>query len=147
MTIYEFLAGSGGVLFIIATIVEIAPVKINPWSKLAKMFGNAINGDVIKQLGEVKDDLKVLKERDAKQDAEREMDKALDARRRIIQFADEIRRNIRHSEEHFNGVFDDIKFYKNYCREHPEFENDKAVSSISIIEDVYHKCIIENTFL
>ena len=38
MTMYEFLAGSGGVLFIIATIIEIAPVKINPWSKLAKMF-------------------------------------------------------------------------------------------------------------
>lgn len=147
MTIYELLAGSGGALFIIATIIEIVPVKINPWSKLAKMFGNAINSDVIKQLDEVKGDLKVLKERDTKQDAEREMDKALDARRRIIQFADEIRRNMRHSEEHFNGVFDDIKFYKNYCREHPTFENDKAVSSISIIEDVYHKCIIGNTFL
>ena len=147
MTIYELLAGSGGALFIIATIIEIAPVKINPWSKLAKMFGNAINSDVIKQLDEVKIDLKALKERDTKQDAEREMDKALDARRRIIQFADEIRRNMRHSEEHFNGVFNDIKFYKNYCREHPTFENDKAVSSISIIEDVYHKCIIGNTFL
>lgn len=152
------IANSGIALLLVMTVLQIAPIKINPWSWLAerlggffgwlaKRIGKAINGEVITELGEIKRKLADLEERDRSQDLARSEDKALDARRRILQFADEIRRKVRHSEEHFNNVFEDIKYYKTYCREHTDFENDKARISIKIIEDTYEKCSRENDFL
>lgn len=39
MTIKELLLGGGGLLLILMTLVQIAPIKINPWSALAKQLG------------------------------------------------------------------------------------------------------------
>ncbi len=43
MSIQEILAGGGGVLLVLMTLVEIAPVKISPWGAIAKVIGRAIN--------------------------------------------------------------------------------------------------------
>lgn len=167
MSVSEFLSSIGAgeivgkcgiALVVLFTVLQIAPVKINPWSWLGKLIGGffgwlgkrigkAINGEVITELGEIKDRLSELEKHDQQQDITRAEDKALDARRRILQFADEIRRKVRHSEEHFNNVFEDIKYYKSYCAEHTDFENDRARISIKIIEDTYEKCAREDEFL
>lgn len=153
MNVQELLAGGGGLLLVM-TLVQIAPIKVNPWSFIGKLItkgftaiGKAFNAEVTKELAEVKGKLSELEKYNSRQDKEREEDKALDARRRILQFADEIRRKVRHSEEHFNNVFEDINYYKTYCREHAEFENDRARVSIKIIEETYEKCSRENDFL
>ena len=88
-----------------------------------------------------------LKDRLEKNEANDEKNRAIGARRRILRFADEMRKNERHSNEFFNEVLNDIKAYKLYCDKHPEFENDKAHISIEIIEEVYKKCIQEDSFL
>lgn len=72
---------------------------------------------------------------------------AKQARRRIIDFSDECKRGIRHSEEHFNNVLDDITEYEQYCDTHPKFKNKKAEQSIKHVLDIYDKCKRENDFL
>ena len=154
----EVVSQCGIALLAAASLVQISPIKINPWSwlwkQLGKMLGRAgrsigkaLNGDVMTELSGIKDRLTELEEHDKRQDKERGEDKALDARRRILQFADEIRRKIHHSEEHFNNAFEDIDYYKTYCRDHSDFENDKARISIKIIEETYDHCVRENDFL
>lgn len=69
------------------------------------------------------------------------------ARRRIIDFADECRRGVRHSEEHFDNILEDITFYRQYCDAHPKFKNEKASHSIRFIEEIYDKCKRENGFI
>ena len=167
MSVTDFLTsiGAGGLLakcgigmLILLTVLQIAPLKINPWSWLGKLIGRffgwlgrrigkAINGDVMAELGGIKDRLTILEQHDERQDATRDRDKALDARRRILRFADEIRRKERHSEEHFNNVLDDITFYKGYCVAHKDFANDRARLSIKQIEEVYEQCARDNSFL
>lgn len=144
----------GGIALGLLTLVQVSPIKVNPWSSVGKLIckgfkalGKSFNGDIVQQLELMQKDILDLKERDRVQDALREEYAALNARRRIIQFADEIRRKVRHSEEHFNDVFIDIKNYNDYCHEHPNFENGKAVASIAIIEDTYKKCVAEDDFL
>lgn len=153
MNFQELLAGGGGLLLVL-TLVQIAPIKINPWSWLGKQLGKglmaigkALNASVTEELVEVKARLTDLEQHNEHQDAEREKDKALDARRRILQFADEIRRKVRHSEEHFNNVLEDITFYQQYCRDHADFENERARVSIKIIEETYEECSRGNDFL
>ena len=53
MSIQELIGGGGGLLLIIMTLVQIIPVKVNPWSALARMLGKALNGgDVMAKLEE-----------------------------------------------------------------------------------------------
>ena len=40
------LLGGGGLLIVLLTMVEIAPIKFNPWSALAKGIGRAINAEM-----------------------------------------------------------------------------------------------------
>lgn len=153
MELGEILA-SGGAVIVVMSLIQVSPIKVNPWSAIAKVLGKipkaigrAINGDIIERLDSMQKDIDELKERDCQQDATRDEIQALYARRRIIQFADEIRRKMKHSEEHFDNIFEDVKYYKDHCRDHPDFENNKAVISISIIEVTYRKCVEEDDFL
>lgn len=78
---------------------------------------------------------------------EQAMGEALRARRRIIDFSDECRRGVRHSEEHFESVLDDITGYENYCAKHKDFENSKCVLSIEMIKDLYKRTKLEDDFI
>jgi len=124
MSLQEILTGGGLSLFVLLTLVQIAPVKINPWSKLAKAIGNALNGgDVMARLEE---HIRIDDERDA------DMHRA-----RILQFNTELLRDAKHTEEDFNEILYNIDCYERYCREHPEYQNNRAVHAIKHIMDVY----------
>lgn len=69
------------------------------------------------------------------------------ARRRILKFDDELRRKTEHSEESFNQILQDIKDYRDYCKAHDEYENDRAVSAISHIRETYQQVKNENRFI
>ena len=56
MTAAEIATG-GGILLAVLTVIQIAPIKINPWSALAKAIGRAINGEVIAKVDQLERDL------------------------------------------------------------------------------------------
>ena len=41
MTLKEILGTIGGILFVLSVLVQIAPIKLNPWSTLARYIGRA----------------------------------------------------------------------------------------------------------
>lgn len=47
MTLKDLLLGGSGGLFALLTILQISPIKINPWSALARSIGRALNKDVL----------------------------------------------------------------------------------------------------
>ena len=49
------------ILFGAITLIEVAPIKINPWRSLLKWVGKAINGDIQAQIAEIKTEVKELK--------------------------------------------------------------------------------------
>lgn len=68
-------------------------------------------------------------------------------RYRILRFNDEIIQEVRHTKEHFDQILEDIDNYEKFCKENPDFPNNKAVLAIKNIKDVYDKCVEENDFL
>ena len=123
-----------------ATLIQIAPIKINPWSWLARNLGRAINGDVIDKVEKLEARLDKME----KADEEREV---LHARLRILRFGDECQHNVRHSQEHFDQVIEDIDNYEAYCTLHPDFKNNKAALTVSRIKEAYQRCLKDNDFL
>lgn len=140
MNLQEIFTSGGGMLLILFTLVQISPIKINPWSWLAKKFGRAVNGEVIEKVDNLGKDLKSLR-------GECDEREAINCRTRIMRFGDELLHDVRHSKEHFDQILLDITNYEIYCEAHPHFRNNIAVATIENIKVVYQKCMKENNFL
>ena len=140
MTLKEILTGGGGLLLILLTLVQIAPIKADPWSWIAKSIGNAINGSVIDKVEKLSNDVKALRTECEERDATA-------CRTRILRFGDEILHDVRHSKEHFDQILLDITYYENYCGTHPHFRKNVAVATIKRINHVYARCMRDNDFL
>mgnify|MGYP004567314675 FL=1 len=72
--------------------------------------------------------------------------KADTCRMMILDFNGEIKRGIHHDEEQFNEVISLIDKYERFCRNNPNYPNNKAVLAIENIKNVYKKAYSENDF-
>ena len=102
------------IVFALLSIVQISPIKIDPWSKLLKWFGKSINGEVSRQIGAINEH---IKEVDVRLDDMMNMEEQKDAdaaRNRILIFDDELRRHIDHSYEYFQQILADVDEYTRY---------------------------------
>lgn len=140
MTIQEILLGGGGLAFALLSLVEIAPVKWNPWSALAKAVGRAINADLLKELA----DTRATLEKHIRLDDERNADAH---RAKILAFNTELLRGIDHTREDFIEVLAEIDQYESYCRAHPEYKNNRAKHAIANIGRVYDDRLKKHDFL
>lgn len=126
MSMKEFVETGGSVLLIALTLIQVAPIRVNPWSAIARAIGKALNADLNEKM---------------------EANEAKTARYRILRFDDEVRHKIRHSKEHFDQIIEDVDTYERYCQDHPRFPNGKAVSATDNVKRTYEKCKAENSFL
>ena len=137
----------GVLCIVVTTVIQKLSNKYKPWTWLAEQFGKAANKEMVDKIDILSKKVEKLEEHDKEQDKSFNEEKAKAARRRILRCADEVRQKAKHSEEYFNDVLDDISCYKQYCKENPTFENEKAVIAIRIVEKVYEECHRENNFL
>lgn len=147
MTLSELIASLGGMLVGVLTIVQITPLKINPWSIIVETIGKAMHKDLVDKLESVQDDVQNLQKKHDELRKRMDKDDTDQCRTRILRFSDELRRGVGHSEEFFNQILDDISDYERYCIEHPEYRNNKAGNAIAEIDKVYQKCMEKNSFL
>ena len=141
MTLNEILAGlwgglpyAGGGLFILLTLVQLAPIKVNPWSWLAKTIGKAMGIAAIE---------KKLDEHIATDD-KRDADSH---RVKILQFNNELLRSIDHTKEEFIEVLAESDAYERFCKDHPDYPNNRAVMAIENIRENYKERLKKHDFL
>lgn len=140
MNLQEILTGGGGLLLVLMTLVQIAPVKVNPWSAIGRTIGKAINADVSQRLTDI----------ETKIDGHITMDdkRVADGHRtRILHFNNELLREIRHTKEEYVEAIKDIDDYEEYCREHPEYPNNRATLAIENIRENYKERLRRHDFL
>ena len=129
-------------------VIQISPIKLNPWGWVLKRIGKILNEELNDNISEISKKVDDLEQKVDNLETEIGEDKAVENRRRILRFSDECRRGYKHSSEHFTEIIEmDITKYKEYCRNHPEFENDKCIMSIDFIEQSYKNCLDSNNFL
>lgn len=140
MTVSELCGWIFGGIIAISAIIQITPIKLNPWSWVAKKVGHAVNKEVIDKVDGLELDLKNMK------DAQEERN-AKSARTKILEFGDELYHDIKHSKESFDDILDIITEYEQYCKDHPEFKNKRTERTVKHIEKIYDQCREEHTFL
>ena len=136
----EILGDVTLLLVVLSAFIEITPIKVNPVSSFLKWIGKKINGEVISKVEKLEQDIQRIENTEGERYAK-------SARTRVLRFGDEVIHGEKHSKEHFDDILLDIHEYEVYCKEHPEFENDRMQFTAMHIKETYAKCMKENSFL
>lgn len=142
-----FFRDNGGIIatavFVLLSLVEISPIKINPWS----WIGNVLNKGIINRLDKQAEDIDNMKNEISNIRKEVNENSATSSRYRILRFDDELLHGMKHTKEHFDQILVDIDIYEKFCVRNPDFRNNLATMAISHIKNIYQKCCADNSFL
>lgn len=123
-------------LIAVMSVVEITPIRLNPWS----FIGNVLNKGIIAKIEKIEKDVAEVKKEVGE-------NTAVSSRYRILRFDDELLHDVKHTKEHFDQILLDIDVYEKFCDAHPDFKNNLAVLAIEHIKLIYQKCGKDNSFL
>ena len=110
MTIYDVVskltagevAGWGvTVLILLLSLIQISPVKLNPWDKVFGWIGKKINGETEKRLKDVEKQIRDMWINQHRQS--------------ILTFARECRADIAHSSDEWSHILTLAAEYESYC--------------------------------
>ena len=88
-------------VLVLLSLIEVSPIKINPWSRLAKIIGHALNAEVLEQQKQTQKKL----EEHIQVDDERNANLL---RTQILRFNDELIDDKHHTREHFIEILADM---------------------------------------
>ena len=138
--IKQAFLGGGGVLLVLMTLIQITPIKFNPWTWLGYKIGRLLNGEVIDKVDNLSKELADHKEKSEERHATL-------CRAHILRFGDEVLHGIPHSKEGYDNILLDIDSYEEYCDKHPGYKNNVAVATITHIKKMYQQHLEEDSFL
>ena len=147
LAIKDYASDILAVLAMFSIVIEVAPIKINPWSFLANKLGRAFNKEVLNEISTLKSRVDTLDERVQQSEALQSERDAKTARTNILRFGDEIRIGTRHSKESFDEILSDITEYESYCETHKDFKNNRTKSTEKVILEEYENCLKTDSFL
>ena len=148
-TILKVVAELAPWIAVSSVIIEVTPIKLNPWSWIARKIGKAINHDVLNKIdclekknAELECGIENVKNALAEKDAK-------DARMAILRFGDDLifYPDRKYSKDRFDEVAHIITEYDNYCKEHPEFPNHMTQTTSKLILNEYHRRMAEHDFM
>lgn len=126
------------ILFIVGTVVQISPIKINPWDFLLGWIGERFNSGINKKVEQL--------EKKIDQHIESSKNKDLKQQRQyIISFVDEGVNGKRHTKESFQNAIRACDAYEKFIRQN-NIKNGVIVSSISAIRLKYEQHLINADF-
>lgn len=137
----------GGLAFVIlASLLQISKININPWDKIFGWIGDRLNSNLNAQLEEFKNEMKELKDRLNDHIRESEIKDLQDTRRDILEFANSCMNGRKHTKEQFDFIIKECDDYESYI-ERNNIKNGVITSAIKEIRRLNDKCIQENSFL
>ena len=137
-----------GILFVLSWIIQITPIKLNPWSAIARSIGRSLNKelrDIVSdgnhKMDKIERDLIALQQVVDEQNAK-------DARSKILEFGDALVHYVdrEYSKDRYDDIMVCITEYTQYCEKHPEFKNHMTTATIRLIEERYDQCLRDGSF-
>lgn len=128
-------------------LLEISPLKINPWTWLFTPIRKALVGGLMEEIKKI--DFKVEKVHKELEDHVKvsKEDRIQASRNRILRFSDEILVGQQHTKEHFDDMLIAIDEYLKYCNDHPDFPNSRCLLAIENIKETYKEKMKDNSFV
>lgn len=142
----EFFTNPGVVLFGAVTLIEIVPIKINPWKSLLKWAGDVINAEDRKDIKEIRKDLSLVTKTVEDMKKESEQDKAKEKRWHILDFVNSCRHGRTHTREEWNHTLSELAEYEQYTKE-KKIPNGVIEEGAKYLRNLYQENNENNNFL
>ena len=140
-------------LVVILTLIQIAPIKINPWSFIYKLFYKFVcwvsrvslapvlnkMDEIDKKVDTMQTEIEVVKK-------EFEIKNANDWRWDILDFFNSSRNNRPHSKEEWEHALDQVKKYERHVEIH-EIDNGVLEEASKWLRAKYQEHLMQNDFL
>ena len=98
-SILEWLAGNWGIAVIASLgLIEVTPIKINPLSRILKWVGDRVNGEMIRRIDKLEQDVNT-----------NEMDRI---RWEVLDFANSCRNGRKHTKDEYEHIITLVKKYE-----------------------------------
>lgn len=134
------------IFVVLSTVIEITPIKINPWDAILKWIGDRLNKSTYAKIEEVEEKLNKHIEESNERDAAEHDNQLKQKRKDITCFCNSCMRGKRHTQEQFDLMMSECDEYETYVREN-HITNGVINSAISEIRRLYKKCLENNGFL
>ncbi len=170
--IYELITQNTPAILIIVlvlmTLIQITPIKIDPWSTLLKFLGKAFNANISEQVVELDKNLNKRIDEMDKANTERDIifgqridviEEKLDnhiqesderdvrlRRESILDFASAVANGRNYTKEQYEQMLKECDDYELYC-ERKQIKNSVAMASIAIIQKTFEEHLLNNDFL
>ncbi|QNM12751.1 MULTISPECIES: hypothetical protein [Bacillota] len=112
-------------------VIQITPIKINPWTWLFKWIGEQLNGDLKKEVISI-----------GKTVDQNEIDRI---RYEIMDFANSCRNHRQHTKEEYHHIVDINTKYHRLIKKHG-IENGVLDTEYAYIERTYQRCLEKGVF-
>ena len=109
-------------LFVLFSLIQIAPIQINPWDAILGWIGDKLNGGIQKEFRAVWVDFH---------------------RQAILNFCRECRQDVQHSKEEWHYILDVIAKYSKYCDTH-KIINGVIEEDSRFIRELYQELCKQN---
>ncbi len=126
-------------LIVLMTLIQIAPIKLNPWDKILTWLGNHMNADIVKRV----DVIEAKLDEHIKESSDEMIRKI---RADILSFGNSCMNGQLHTKEEFEFVISECDQYEKYI-EKTQAKNGVATATIQEIRRLYKKGLHENSFL
>ena len=129
----EWLASNWGIAAIVSLgLVEVTPIKINPLSRFLKWVGDKINGEMLKRIDRLEQDVNT-----------NEMDRI---RWEVLDFANSCRNGRKHTQDEFEHIITLVKKYEGLLKKCGR-ENGVFEFEYHYIKELYEHCLKTNDFI
>ena len=114
-----------------SVVIQVAPIKVNPWTWLFKWIGQQLNGDMRKSLCEL-----------SRTVDQNEIDRI---RYEIMDFANSCRNHRRHTKDEFHHIVEINIKYHALIKKH-DIQNGVLDAEYAYIEKTYQRCLEKGVF-
>lgn len=134
----DILTNPTVVLIGATTLIQVAPIQFNPWSKILSWISEAINGDIRRDVT-----LLVQCQEELKHDFEES--KAQEKRWHILEFANSCRKGEKHDKEEWDHVITDLEDYEKYIAA-KGLTNGVIGENTKYLRELYHERLKDDDF-
>ena len=146
--IYPFESIGATFLFLfgaLCTIIQIAPIQINPWDWLLGWIGERFNAGINKKINQLDERIDKMEDNLNNHIKDKAGKDLQEQRRYLINFVNEGVNGLRHSKESFEDAIRACDAYEEYVKEN-NVHNGVINSTISAIREKYREHLILTDF-
>lgn len=134
------------IVVILLSLIQVTPLKLNPWDKILGWFGNKFNKKTDEKLDKISERVDYLETKFDKMESDIKNETVRKWRYDILDFCNAEINHRRHTKEQFDEVLDSCKKYESYCKKN-EVDNGKADMAIRTIRKRYDQHAENEDFL